>query len=78
MQHPTVLGFYAFYWSLGCCEEKLQIQGELVRLTPVSTDLTDMDGRKKAATNQYMNQARRLSVAAGCGPYNWAELECLQ
>ena len=31
----------------------------------VSIKLTDLDGRKQAATNQYMDQARRLSVAAG-------------
>ncbi len=57
-------------WGWGCWQSRhregqLQLQGEMVRFMPVSTNPGGLDGRKKAAINQHMVQARRLSVAAG-------------
>ena len=57
-------------WGWGCWqsrhrEEQLQLQGEMVRFMPMSTNPGGLDCRKKAAINQQMVQARRLSVAAG-------------
>ena len=43
----------------------MQLQGEMVRLMPVSTNCAGLDCRKQAAINQCMVQTGRLSVAAG-------------
>ncbi|DBA72340.1 TPA: hypothetical protein ACH3X2_010580 [Trebouxia sp. C0005] len=59
------------YWQSRRCEDELQLQGKMVRLMPMSTNLGGLDCREKAAINQCMVQAvspatrRRLSVAAG-------------
>jgi len=53
------------WWQIRHGEEQLQLQVEMVRFMPVSTNPGGLDCREKAAINQRMVQARRLSLAAG-------------